>query len=109
MPDWEAIALPLLTLASDGTERSLREVTENLASHFKLSDAQREELLPSGSQPRFANRVGWSRTALKKAGLLESPRHGYIRITGAGNDLLRTNPPKINTALLKQFPGFVAY
>ncbi len=62
--------LPLLNLAADGQEHSLRGVIENLADHFGLSEEDRKQLLPSGTQATFDNRVGWARTYMKKAGLL---------------------------------------
>ncbi len=70
--------LPLLNLAADGEEHRLRDAIEELADHFNLTEDERKELLPSGSQATFDNRVGWARTYMKKAGLLKSPRRGYF-------------------------------
>jgi restriction system protein len=64
VPDYQSCMLPLLRLASDGQEHTLEEVTESLAKHFQLTAAEREELLPSGREPTFDNRVGWARTYL---------------------------------------------
>ncbi len=101
--------LPLLKFASDGEEHSLRETIEALADEFNLTDEERSELLPSGQQAIFDNRVGWARTYLKKAGILESTRRGYYRITERGQQILRHKPSKINTAFLRQFPEFVEF
>ena len=90
--------LPLLKFASDGEEHSLREAIDSLADQFKLSTDERQTLLPSGQQAIFDNRVGWARTYLKKAGLLESTRRGYFRITQRGQDVLRKNPASIDVA-----------
>jgi restriction system protein len=65
--------LPLLRLAADGKEHSIRDAIEEHADQFNLSEDERKELLPSGRQATFDNRVGWARTYTKKAGLLESP------------------------------------
>ncbi len=81
IPDYQTIMLPLLNLAADGEEHRLRDAIEELADHLDLTEDERKELLPTGSQATFDNRVGWARTYVKKAGLLESPRHGYFRIT----------------------------
>ena len=70
--------LPLLRLAADGEEHRLRDAIEELADHFDLTEDERKELLPSGSQATFDNLVGWARTYMKKAGLLESPRRGCL-------------------------------
>ncbi len=109
IPDFQSMMLPLLEFASDGQEHSLRETIEVLADQFSLSDEERNELLPSGQQSIFDNRVGWARTHMKKAGLLESTRRGHYKITPRGQEVLRSNPPKINIAFLKQFPEFVEF
>ena len=74
VPDYQSLMLPLLVYASDGIEHCLREAIEALAVQFSLTPDERRELLPSGRQATFDNRVGWSRTYLKKAGLLTSPK-----------------------------------
>ncbi|MEP0956358.1 winged helix-turn-helix domain-containing protein [Leptolyngbya sp. FACHB-1515] len=73
--------LPLLQYASDGEVHSLREAIEALADRFNLSEQARQELLPSGKQALFANRVGWARTHLFKVGLLQSSKRGFFQIT----------------------------
>ena len=70
--------LPLLKLAGDGHEHALAEVREVLAREFNLSDAGREELLPSGRQSKFANRVAWAKVYLQQAGLLKSPKRAHF-------------------------------
>ena len=85
IPDYQRVMLPLLRFAADGEEHSLREAIEELADQFDLSEDERKELLPSGGQATFDNRVGWARTYMKKAGLLESPRRGYFKITDSGH------------------------
>ena len=109
IPDFQSLMLPLLRYAADGKEYSLREAIEALADEFHLSDAERRELLPSGSQSAFDNRVGWSRTYLKKAGLLSSPRRSYFQITSRGQDVLASNPARINIGFLRQFPEFLEF
>jgi restriction system protein len=84
IPDYQTVMLPLLRLAADGQELSLRGSIERLADEFGLSEDERKELLPSGSQATFDNRVGWARTYMKKAGLVDSPRRGHFRITQRG-------------------------
>jgi len=109
IPNYQPIMLPLLKFASDGQEHSLRETIEALADEFNLTDEERSELLPSGQQAVFDNRVGWARTYLKKAGLLETTRRGYYRVTERGQQVLRQNPSEITTAFLRQFPEFVEF
>ena len=109
IPDYQSIMLPLLELAADGNEHSLREAIESLSNQLGLTAKERRELLPSGRQPTFDNRVGWARTYMKKAGLLESTRRGYFRITKRGLDVLDKQPAQIDNAYLRQFPEFVEF
>ena len=109
IPDYQSIMLPLLYFAADGHEHSLREAIEGLAEKLDLTEAEKKELLPSGQQSTFDNRVAWSRTYLNKAQLLESTRRGYFRITQRGREVLSKNPEKINVKFLEQFPEFLEF
>jgi len=109
VPDYQTIMLPLLGLAGDGKEHTLAEALDLLATTFGLSDRERSELLPSGSQAKFDNRVGWARTFLKKAGLLESTGRGRFRITERGLGILKSTPARIDNKLLSQFPEFLEF
>jgi restriction system protein len=77
-----------------------------MAKCFYLSDEDIKELLPSGRQPRFDNRVAWARAYLGKAGLLEATGRGKFRITAQGMEVLNSNPLNINTKFLMQYPSF---
>lgn len=101
--------LPVLRACADQYEHSLRELIETLAIEFGISDEERRDLLPSGRQPIFDNRVGWARTYLKKAGLLDSTRRGYVAITQRGLEALRQFPDRIDNKTLSQFPEFVEF
>src|SRR5205085_4520312 len=95
--------LPFLQFAADGKEHELSQVTEHIANYFKLTDEERNELLPSGNQTRLFNRVGWCRTHLKNARLIEYVRRGVFRITPRGLDVLSGNPSSLNLKFLDQF------
>lgn len=109
IPDYRTVMLPLLNLAADGEEHRLRDAVEVLADHFDLREDERKELLPSGSQATFDNRVGRARTYMKKAGLLESPRRGYFQITDQGLQALEQKPEMINVKFLEQYPEFLEF
>ncbi len=109
IPDYQSIMLPLLKLAGDGKDHSVHDAIETLASAFKLSPDERAELLSSGQQSIFNNRVGWANTYLIKAGLLERPRRAYFRITPRGQEILASNPPEINVNFLDQFAEFIKF
>ena len=109
VPDFQSIMLPLLKFSADGIEHTPREAVESLAKTFNLTDQDRQELLPSGTQRTFDNRVAWTKSHLLKAGLIESPRRSYFRITDRGLSVLAQGPTKINIAFLRQFPEFVEF
>lgn len=109
IPDYQSIMLPLLRLAGDGETHRMRETIDTLANDFGLSEDEKRDLLPSGKQPTFDNRVGWARTYMAKAGLLESPKRGHFRITERGRQVLAKNPPAINLDFLEQFEEFVRF
>src|SRR2546422_512143 len=106
IPDYQATMLPLLRFAGDGAEHSLRDAIDSLAGEFKLSDEERRELLPSGQQFVFGNRVGWARTYMKKAGLLRTTRRGFFQITDRGRSTLAQKPTRIDAKFLDQFQEF---
>jgi restriction system protein len=101
--------LPLLSFLGDEAEYSLTDIEAKLAILFCLSDAERTQLLPSGRQAIFKNRIGWARTYLKKAGLVEIPKRGLSKITPRGLNTLASNPETINIGFLTQFPEFIEF
>lgn len=109
IPDFQALMLPLLRFAEDGAEHAIREAFDTLAKEFQLTQSDSSELLPSGRQAIFHNRVGWANSYLKKSRLLESPRRGIIQITERGMEVLRNNPVKIDIRFLEQFPEFLEF
>jgi restriction system protein len=109
IPDFQTIMLPLLQIAGDGQEHSGHEFVEKLAIQFELTDDELNELLPSGKQTRFYNRVGWSRTYLLKSKLLETSRRSYYRITERGKDALVSNLSRIDMKYLSKFPEYLEF
>lgn len=109
IPDFQSVMLPLLNFAADQQEHSLQDTVEALAVKFELTLEEREELLPSGKQARFDNRVAWARSYFKQAGLVENTRRGFFKISQRGLNLLKTNPKIINIKLLEQYPEFIEF
>jgi len=109
IPDYQSLMLPLLKLVSDRQEHKYRDLIENLATEFQVTDEERKELLASGNQAIFDNRVGWAKTYLKKAGLLDSPRRATFVITQIGLDTLKKNPDRVDAKYLRQFPAFLEF
>ena len=107
IPDYQTIMKPLLIYLNEnpGPHR-LHDVVDELSKYFNLTQDERIELLPSGQQHTIDNRVAWARTYLKKAGLLEDPKRGYVQISKKGSEVISKNPDVINVKFLNQFPEF---
>ncbi|MBT2914934.1 MULTISPECIES: restriction endonuclease [Vibrio] len=107
LPSYQDLMKPVLEAAKN-EEVKLSNVVDLLAEHFNLSEDERTELLPSGRQAAFTNRVGWAKTYLTKAGLLDSTRRGHFVITELGQDALISGE-EINNQYLKHFDDFNAF
>lgn len=109
IPDYQTLMLPLLKIVGDGIVHTNRDVVNQLAVQFGVSEAERKELLPSGKQEVFDNRVGWARTYVKKALLIDSVQRGQFRITERGMKVLAESPERIDVTYLSRFPEFVEF
>jgi restriction system protein len=109
VPDFQSIMLPLLRAASDGSEHKIGSVTEQLAHVFQLTSEDQQQLLPSGRQTTFSNRVAWAKSYLVQAGLFEATRRAHFRITDRGRHVLEENPQRIDIDYLLRFPEFVNF
>ena len=98
--------LPVLQIAADGNEHRISDVVDQLARKFKLTEDERQQLLPSGKQATFSNRVHWARTYLVQAGLLEPTKRAHFRITARGKKSLDQAPSNIDNEYLSQFSEF---
>lgn len=106
IPDFQSIMLPFLNIISDGQEHSTNEINDQLANYFNLTPEEINTYLPSGSQKTFTNRVAWAKSYLKRAGLIETTKRGYLKITEFGKSFLDTKPQEINIKVLKSLPAF---
>lgn len=109
IPNFQGLMRPLLELAAVEGEISHARSVDVLAETLGLTEAERQELLPSGKQTRLANRVAWARTHLKHAGLLTIPARGLVRITDRGKEALDEAPEEINMKYLFRYPEYVEF
>ncbi len=109
VPGYQEFMLPLLRIAGDANEHSVVEAMATLAVQMKISDEDREALLPSGTQTQFSNRVGWAVTYLTKSMLIEKTGRGRFKITPRGVDVLKNSPARIDNKFLEQFPEYQAF
>jgi restriction system protein len=105
IPDYQSLMLPVLAAFAQGEAR-IGAVVEVLGGKLGLTPEERAELLPSGKQTIFSNRVHWAKTFLDKAGLIESTRRAHFKITPRGQQVLESRPARIDNALLSQFEEF---
>ncbi len=110
IPDYQTLMLPLMKrLAVEKEPVRIRDFLDSVADEFHLTQKERLERIPSGTENLLANRLAWARTYLGKAGLLIAPRRGYVAITDAGQTLLSRSPSQINISTLKKYPAFVEW
>jgi len=109
IPKYHELMLPFLQYLADGDEHVLSEIHDALAAQFGLTADEVRELLPSGRQAVFRNRLGWARTYLKKAGLLTSPKKAHFKISDKGLSLLAEKPTEITSKFLTRYDDFVEF
>lgn len=109
IPDFQTLMLPLLCFVATREACTVREAIDAMEREFQLTEDERREMLPSGRQTTFANRVGWSKTYLTKARLLESPRRAVVRVTERGRQVLSSPPGRITIKYLARFKEFVDF
>lgn len=108
IPDYQSLMRPVLEYSQNG-EVSISDTIEVLAAKFALSDDEKNQLLPSKKQTRFANRVNWAKSYLKQAGLVEITGRGLYRITDRGVKALKAHDGKIDKAYLEKFDDFLDF
>lgn len=106
IPDFQTLMRPLLQIHADGKEHLNRDLVATLAEQFNLTEAERREMLPSGRARLFDNRIGWAKSHISQAGLLDSPRRAVSIITDRGLEALRTNPERIDLRTLNDYEEY---
>ena len=109
VPDFQSFFRPLLDFAADGKEHSMQETRDAIAKSMALPESDIKEMLPSGIQTKFDNRVAWAKSYFVQAKVLESPRRGHFRITQRGLDLHKLGHKRIDVKILNQYPEFVEF
>lgn len=102
VPDFQSFLLPALEALSDKKERRRQEVIERVAVRLGLTEADRQERLPSGKHLRHAHRTSWALFDLLKAEFIARPARGVFVITPAGAAALALKPARIDVAFLNE-------
>lgn len=109
LPKYYELYVPFLTAIKDGKVHTMKEVKSRAADFLELSEDERSERLPSGNQSVYDNRIGWARTYLKKAGLIEAPQRAHFVITAEGKRLLESGIPITDDLLAEKYPSFAEF
>lgn len=109
IPDYQTLMLPVLKAAGDGQEHRIGNVISQLVRDFGLTEEEQQQVLPSGKQHTFANRVGWAKTYLVQGGLLEATKRAHFKITDRGKRVLAEGPRRIDNEYLSQFSEFIQF
>lgn len=88
VPTHVEMAWPTLqVLEQHGGSASRREIDAGLAEILNLSDEVLEQLQGSGPMLKVHYRASWTRTYLKKMGVIDNSRHGVWSLTDYGRQL----------------------
>ena len=109
VPDFQSLMLPALKALEGGREAPVSNVREHVAAAERLTVDDMREMLPSGRQSVFVNRVSWAVIYLGRAGLTERVRRGVWRLTAEGERLMADPPSRIDMNYLRKYPAYVAW
>jgi restriction system protein len=109
VPDFQSFFKPILEIAADGKEHTIKEARDKVKAVMKLTDEDITEMLPSGTQSKFDNRLSWSVSYFVQAKVLERPRRAYFKVTDRGRELHKKNHEKIDVSVLKEYPEFLEF
>ena len=109
VPDFQSLMLPALKALAGGAETPVSTVRESVAAGEGLTPEDVRQLLPSGRQPVFTNRISWAILYLGRAGLVEKVRRGVWRLTVEGERVLDQAPPRIDMNFLCNYPAYVEW
>lgn len=99
---------PLLQCLANGKTVKLKEIEANVYQSLSLSAEQLKLRIPSGKQTYAYHRLGWAKTYLVQAGLIEQPKRAFCKITQKGLSALATGE-LINNQYLSQYPEFLDF
>jgi len=106
LPKYNELMLPVLQVLEEKGVQGNHELRDALITSLEIPDELLDQRLPSGNQRIFDGRLGWARTYLAKAGLINRPRRATVEITEDGRQLLAQNPEVIDLAILKRYDNF---
>ena len=109
LPRYDEFYAPLLHVLKDGNTYTMKEVKKRIAENLHLPEDALLERLASGRQSVYDNRIGWAKTYLQKACVVESPKRAQIMITERGKALLSSGEVITNALLEEKYPEFAEF
>ena len=109
VPKYDDMYREILEILSDDQPHKIKDMRDALAGMFHVTEEERKELLPSGKQPLFNNRVNWACTYLKRASLIETISRGVYHITSQGKNIAASHPQHVDNVFLSQFESFRSF
>lgn len=109
IPKYNEFMPTIITCLSDGNRHTTKELITFCANAFQLTEEERQRRLPTGRQSVLANRVGWAKTYLKKAGLIENPVRSTYCLTQRGKEAYQQGVENITVEYLRRFDSFNAF
>ena len=109
IPKYDEMYNAVLESLLDGQPHDKHDVKVYVKNAFNLTDEEMSEKIPSGKMTVVGNRIGWCKTYLKKAGLVDNPKRNCYSITEEGRKALQEKPEGINNEFLMKYPGFVEF
>ncbi len=108
VPDFQSLMRPVLEALA---EERLRApiLRERVAAQLGLDEGALQQMLPSGRQTVFANRVAWANVYLQRAGCIDRPARGVYEATARGRQLLTDAPGRIDMRTLQRFPEYASW
>ncbi len=109
VPDFQTVMRPTLVSLNDGKAHTLQQIRGAVAAALGVSEEDQEQLLPSGKQTTYSNRVAWALTHMGKAGLVHRPARAHYAITKRGQAVLAQHPERVDMHVLNGFPEYQAF
>ncbi len=106
MPTYDRLMNPTIqALKALGGSGTIEEIYDKVTELEDLSDKQLEVLHDpqKGSQTEVEYRLAWSRTYLKKYGIVENSSRGVWSLTSEGRQIDRVDPDKVKQFVKQEY------
>ena len=107
IPPYEALMPMVLKLGTQ--ERHVQEAIAIISDQLRLTEDERMEKIPSGTDKLINNRVHWAITYLAQAGLIRRPKRAHFEITDDGRAVLQNEIDNLDLRYLKKIPSFQSF